>query len=113
MTRAYKIAVVINPKLSDAEIERLGHMLKESIKKQGGEITAEDVWGRRPTAYRLKGHDEAFYTFLTVQLDPAKVFALDQEIKLMDNVLRHLVTMAEEEEEASSEEEKEEHLSDR
>lgn len=107
MTRAYKIAVVINPKLSDAEIERFGHMLKESIKKQGGEVTAEDVWGRRPTAYRLKGHNEAFYTFLTVQMDPTKVFALDQEIKLMDNVLRHLVTLAEEEE-VSPEEEKEE-----
>lgn len=105
MTRAYKLAVVINPKLSDAEIERLGHALKESIKKHGGETISEDVWGRRPTAYRLKGHDEAFYTFLTINIEPSKVTALDQEIRLTDNVLRHLITIAEKEEVVSEEKE--------
>lgn len=105
MTRAYKIAVVINPKLSDAEIERLGHAFKEVLKKHGGEVTGEEVWGRHPTAYRLKGNDEAFYAFYIVSLDAAKVFALDQELKLMDNVLRHLITLAEEEEESVEEKE--------
>ncbi len=107
MTRAYKIAVVINPKLSDAEIERWGHAFQEILKKYGGEVTNQEVWGRRPTAYRLKGQDEAFYAFYYVSLDAAKVFPLDQELKLTENVLRHLITLAEDETE-TMEEQKEE-----
>lgn len=99
MTRAYDVAVVLNPELSDAEIERLGHSLKESIKKFGGEVTKEDVWGRRPTAYPLQKHTEAFYVFYVVEMSSDKVFGLDQEIKLADNVLRHLITLHEEHEE--------------
>lgn len=97
MTRAYKVAVVINPKLSDAEIERLGHAIKEIFRKFGGEIVEENAWGRRPTAYVLKGNNEAFYVFFTLNLDSTKVFALDQELKLTENVLRHLITIKEEE----------------
>jgi small subunit ribosomal protein S6 len=103
MTRAYKIAVVVNPKLSEAETERLGHAFKEILKKYGGEITNEEIWGRRPTAYRLKGHDEAFYAFYYVSLDAAKIFALDQELKLTENILRHLITLAEDETETVEE----------
>ncbi len=95
MTRAYEIAIVLSPELSDAELERLGHSLKEIIKKHGGEITKEDVWGRRTTAYALKKHREAHYSFYTVNMDGAKVYALDQEIKLTQNVLRHLITLRE------------------
>lgn len=95
MTRAYEIAVVLNPELSDAELERLGHALKETIKKHGGEVTKEDVWGRRATAYPLKKHREAYYVFYKVSMDGAKVYTLDQEIKLTPHVLRHLITLQE------------------
>ncbi len=108
MTRAYQIAVVINPKLSDAEIERVGRAFQELIKKYDGKITAEDIWGRQPTAYQLKGHTEAFYAFYTVELNPTKVFPLDQEIKLTEHVLRHLITIADEEEIITPETTKEE-----
>lgn len=101
MTRAYDVAVVLNPELSDAELERLGHSLKETIKKFGGELSKEDVWGRRPTAYKLGKHTEGFYVFYVVNMESGKVFGLDQEIKLADNVLRHLITLHEEYEEES------------
>lgn len=96
MTRAYELALVLNPELSDAEIERLVTSLKTTIEKSGGEIIGEDSWGRKETAYKLKGNREAFYLFLDVELDPAKVLMVEQTVRLTDNVLRHLVTLKEE-----------------
>lgn len=93
MTRAYEVALVLNPELTDAELERLQHSIKTLITKHDGEVAEEDVWGRKQTAYKLSGHAEAFYTFYTVNLDPAKVYPLDQALKLTEGVLRHLITI--------------------
>lgn len=95
MTRAYELAVVLSPELTDAEVERLQHSIKTLITKHEGEVTEEDNWGRRPTAYKLAGHDEAYYVFYTVSLDAAQVFPLDQALKLTDDVIRHLITIKE------------------
>lgn len=96
MTRAYELAVVLNPELSDGEIERLRLSLKALVEKYQGQVTDEEVWGRKTTAFKLKGHDEGFYAFFTINLDSDQVFALDQAIKLTDDVLRHLITIKEE-----------------
>lgn len=97
MTRAYEIAVLLNPELSDAELERLGHSLKTLFSKFGGEVTSEDHWGRKSTAYPVQKHKEAYYAFFSLEISPDKVFELDQAMKLTENVLRHLITLKEEE----------------
>jgi small subunit ribosomal protein S6 len=93
MTRAYEIAVVLNATLTNAEIERLVRSIAESLKKHGAEITGDEAWGIRPLAYPIQKQREGFYQFYTVNLDPAKVMAVETELKLNDGVLRHLVTL--------------------
>lgn len=96
MTRTYEVAVVLNPELATAEVEKILHSLKATIQKYGGKVTEEDSWGRKPTAYVLAGHKEAYYTFYTVELGPENVTALDQDLRLNTNVIRHLITIHEE-----------------
>lgn len=96
MTRAYEFAVVLNPELSDAELERLGHSIKSLIEKNEGKVINEDIWGRKPTAYKLRGHREGFYAFFDIEMAPQNVFAFDQAVKLTEGVLRHLITIKEE-----------------
>lgn len=95
MTRAYEVAIVVNPDMTDAEIERYLHTLRQLFSKHKGEITEEDSWGRRPTAYKLAGKTEGFYIFFKVQLPSESIMALDQDLKLDQNVIRHLITLDE------------------
>lgn len=96
MQRTYEVAVVINPELTDAETERLGHSLKAVITKLEGKVEEENVWGRKATAYPLDGNDEAYYVFYTVSLPANQVIELERTLKLTEGVLRHLVTLKEE-----------------
>lgn len=95
MTRAYEVAIVINPDMTDAEIERYLHTLRQLFSKYKGEISEEDSWGRRPTAYKLAGKNEGFYIFFKVQLPSDSIMTLDQDLKLDQNVIRHLITLDE------------------
>lgn len=97
MKRTYEVAVVISPEMTDAETERLGHSIKAVIKKFEGEVVEENAWGRKPTAYPLAGHNEAYYVFYTVTLPADKVAELENTLKLTEGVLRHLITLKEEE----------------
>lgn len=94
--RTYEVAVVINPELTDAEIERLGHSFKAVITKFEGKVTEENVWGRKPTAYPLAGHAEAYYVFYTVEMPGKNVAELENTLKLTEGIIRHLITLKEE-----------------
>ncbi len=96
MMRTYEVAIVVTPEMTEAEFERFGHSFKAMLSKIEGNITAEDAWGRKATAYPLAGHTEAYYTFYTVELDGSKVAELENTLKLTEGVLRHLVTLKEE-----------------
>lgn len=94
MTRAYEVAVVIDPQMSNSEIERFMHTLRQLLAKVA-EIVNEDVWGRRPTAYTLKGNREGYYVLFEVQMPPQKVATLENELKLNESVIRHLIVVKE------------------
>ncbi len=95
MTRAYEVAVVIDPQLTDSEIERFLHTVRQLFGKQEASINEEEVWGRRPTAYSLNGHDEGFYAFFKVNMPGDKVASLEQSLKLNESIIRHLIILDE------------------
>lgn len=96
MTRAYEVAMVLDPNLADSEIERFMHSLRQLFAKQEADITNEDIWGRRPTAYKLKGNSEGYYLIFDIKIPPQKVGALENELKLNETVIRHLIVVKEE-----------------
>jgi small subunit ribosomal protein S6 len=95
MTRAYEIAVVIDPQMTDPEVERFLHTLRQLFAKQDVVINEEDIWGRRPTAYLLQGHQEGFYAFFKVAMPTDKVAAMEQALKLNESIVRHLIILEE------------------
>lgn len=96
MTRAYEVAMILDPSLADSEIERFMHSLRQLFAKQEADIINEDIWGRRPTAYKLKGNSEGYYLFFDVNMPTTKVAALENELKLNETVIRHLIIVKEE-----------------
>ena len=86
----YELALVLSVKLEDeARSEKL-EKVKEMITRFGGTITNVDDWGKKRLAYEIQKMNEGFYYF--IQFDaasdvPAKV---EQDVRIMDNVLRFL-----------------------
>ena len=86
----YELALVVSAKIEDDARTATVEKAKEYITRAGGTVTEVEEWGKKKLAYDVQKMSEAFYYF--IQLDaasdaPAK---LEQDVRIMDNVLRFL-----------------------
>ena len=86
----YELALVVSAKIEDDARTATVEKAKEYITRAGGTVTEVEEWGKKKLAYDVQKMSEGFYYF--IQFDaasdvPAKV---EQDVRIMDNVLRFL-----------------------
>ena len=86
----YELAVVVSAKLEDDARTATVEKVKEYITRFGGTITNVDEWGKKKLAYDIQKMSEGFYYF--IQFDAASDVPahIEQDVRIMDNVLRFL-----------------------
>lgn len=91
MNRAYELGFIIPSNVSEADTQSVIETVQGWIKELGGEVTNVDYWGRRRLAYPILDFREGYYVFLTMDYPPENIAALERNIKLNDQIIRHLV----------------------
>lgn len=81
---------VLYPVLSQKEEQQLLKEIEALFTDAGAREVAKDLWGRRGLAYPIKGQMEGHVVVYYWELDPLKVKEIDQALKIMKNVLRHM-----------------------
>ena len=86
----YELALVVSAKVEDEVRDAVVEKAKGYITRYNGTITDVEEWGKKRLAYEVQKMREGFYYF--IQFDaasdvPAKV---EQDVRIMDNVLRFL-----------------------
>ncbi|MGQ9500870.1 MAG: 30S ribosomal protein S6 [Anaerolineae bacterium] len=89
--RNYELGLVLQPTLDETEVTRLIEKIGQHLGTDGGNVTSVDIWGKRPLAYPIRKQREGIYVFLQAQIDPRKVEQLERNLKLDENILRHLL----------------------
>ena len=87
----YELMVIAKPKMLENDYKKLQAMVKDMIDDQKGTLVYDDIWGKRSLAYKIDKHDDGYYMLFYFQLDPSLLKALDEELKLEQNVLRHML----------------------
>lgn len=94
----YEIAVVASAKLEDEERVAVIEKIKELVIRFGGTVSDVDDWGKRKLAYEIQKMDEAFYYFIHFESENADCpNELEQQLRIMDGVIRYLVVRQDEE----------------
>lgn len=91
--RSYELALVLDPRLEDAEAASLIEETKQLLKSRGAEVVREEHWGKRKLAYPIRKLEEGRYSFLYLQMEPASAAVIPEvELRLRQNekVLRYL-----------------------
>jgi small subunit ribosomal protein S6 len=91
--RSYELALVLDPRLEDAEATSLIEETKQLLKSRGAEVVREEHWGKRKLAYPIRKLEEGRYSFLYLQMEPASAAVIPEvELRLRQNekVLRYL-----------------------
>ena len=86
----YELAVVVNVKLEDEERAAVIEKVKEYIVRFGGTVTDVEEWGKKKLAYDVQKMSEAFYYFIQFDAASDAPAKLEQDVRIMDNVLRFL-----------------------
>ena len=91
MIREYELGLVIDPSLTDEQLENQIVRIGQSIEGQGGQIVKLDRWGRRRLAYPISRHREGYYAFINMRMDSRAVREVEGFLAVQESIMRHLM----------------------
>ena len=86
----YELALVVSAKIEDDARTATVEKAKEYITRAGGTVTEVEEWGKKKLAYDVQKMSEAFYYFIQFDAPSDAPAKLEQDVRIMDNVLRFL-----------------------
>ena len=95
--RDYELVMIVSPEVADEAVSATVERVQEFIAQQGGQVKEVTPWGRRKLAYPIGSSREGNYVVAQLGLDPQRVRALEDHLKLAEEVIRHLVVKLEDE----------------
>ena len=87
----YELICIISPAVTDEELPALIDRVSKSITNAGGNVVEVVKWGRKRMAYPIKKFAEGNYVLARIELEPSSVKDLEANIRLSDEVIRHLM----------------------
>ena len=86
----YELAVAESAKNEDDERAATIDKEKAYDATFGGQISNIDEWGKRRLAYEVQHMKEAFYYFIQFDAEPAAPAEIEDNIRIMENIVRFL-----------------------
>lgn len=86
--------LIITPDHEENEAEALIENVKGII-ENGGNIIHTDVWGKRRLAYPIRKRSEGYYVVYVFECEPNFVAQLNQSLRVIEAILRHMIVLYE------------------
>ena len=86
----YELALVVNAKIEDDVRTATVDKAKDYIARFGGTVTDVEDWGKQKLAYDIQKMSEAYYYFIQFDAEPECPAQVEDNVRIMDNVLRFL-----------------------
>lgn len=88
----YELLYIIPAVFTDPETEAVIQKIAGMITTAGGSIVRSQNLGKLKLAYSIKQQKHGVYVLVQFDADPAVVNKLDADLRLSENVVRHLIT---------------------
>ena len=96
-TRTYELVYVVSPETSDEQVTGLHDQVQAIVGRYNGTIEKTENWGRRKLAYEIGHHKEGTYVLEVIAGTGELMKELDRRLKVLDEVIRHLIVRVDEE----------------
>ena len=91
-TRKYELMFVASPDLEDEALDNTLQRVQRYLEAADANIASFKSWGMRRLAYTLRGKRDGRYYVVHFTANPQAISELDHDLRLVDGVLRHLIT---------------------
>src|SRR4030042_2133281 len=89
--RDYELTVVITPETSEEKLEALIESISRYVTSRGGAVSDLQRGGKRKVAYPIKHFIEGYYVLLQFKMKPLDGRELENNLRISEEVLRHLL----------------------
>ncbi len=83
--------MIISPDVGEEDIPGTIDKVSDFITSRGGTVTEVDHWGRRKLAYPIDRFSEGHYVLSRFKFEPGMAAELEANLKISENILRHLL----------------------
>ena len=98
----YESVFIARQDASSAQVEGLQDTFAALIEEKGGKVTKREYWGLRNIAYRMKKNRKGHYVLLNIDATSDAMNEFDRQMRLNEDILRHLVIRVDELDEEQS-----------
>ena len=89
--RYYELMMVV-PQMEDERLSATLERVNNDIGERGGTVVRQERWGGlRRLAYPINNHSEGSYVLTHLELDPERAGELEANLRVSEDVLRHLL----------------------
>lgn len=90
-TAEYDLNVILDPNLSEAQLQTEKDAVDAQIARNQGELVKLDEWGSQRLAYPIRKLNEGYYLIYRLKLSLDKPKVIEAALRQRDNVMRVLV----------------------
>jgi len=94
--KTYDMMFIFDTALQDEARDNVLTRIKDEIARLGGNVTQTELLGERAFARPMHKRDAGQYVQITIALDPSQVAPLQARLKLIDDIFRVQVLVADE-----------------
>jgi small subunit ribosomal protein S6 len=92
----YELALVVTAKIEDDARAAVVEKAKGYITRAEGVITNVEDWGKKRLAYEINYEREGYYYFIHFEAESTAPAHIENDVRIMDNVLRYLIVRQDE-----------------
>ena len=86
----YETVFILNPVLSETQIEEAVQKFIEFIKSHKGTITSQENWGLKKLAYPIENKKSGFYHLFEFAVSNEAITPLEVEFRRDERIMRYL-----------------------
>jgi small subunit ribosomal protein S6 len=96
-SRQYELIYILPPDSTEQQATELHEQVEAIVARLQGQIEKTENWGRRKLAYEIGHFKEGVYVLEVINGGGELMKELDRRLKVMDQVVRHIVVRVDEE----------------
>ena len=98
----YETVIIARQDISTQQVETLTENMSSFITDGGGKVAKVENWGLRNLAYKIKKNRKGHYVLLNLDTPVDAMKEMERNLRLNEDVLRHMAIKVEELEEGDS-----------
>ena len=91
MKRDYELGFILHPEVNEEQSNAILERIQQIVNNHDGQVVRINQWGRRRLAYPIQHQRDGFYVFFDMILTPETVSELDRNLKVTEEILRHII----------------------